>query len=242
MARTSPDWRKADDYRFPPGFPDHRWAWEFLRRNPEYRRDWNAALSRFLDQSGEFEVSSDPREFLRQGGSLVLTGEMWRDDPEDPGFYLPVDEQEKWGLRGGMLNPETNDPGQLSFDLSFGTVHFMRKGEKLTARGPAYPMVVFDLHLPLKPQLDSIVGPMERARKFLNIKTHRAKHHRRLWPRYLRMLDADLDQRTPKQIADALEHEIDGIDEKKVWDQLRAARKMILPAGYLSIFLSPPSD
>lgn len=103
-------------------------------------------------------------------------------------------------------------------------------------------MVIFDLHLPLKPQLDSIVGPMERARKHLNIKPHRAKHHRRLWPLYLRLLDADLDQRTPKQIADALEHEIEGIDEKKVWDQLRAARRMILPAGYLSIFLTPPSD
>jgi hypothetical protein len=56
------------------------------------------------------------------------------------------------------------------------------------------------------------------------------------------LLDADLDKRNPKQIAIALQEEIDGIDEKKVWDQLKSAKKMIQPDGYMTIFLTPGPD
>jgi hypothetical protein len=239
-----PDWRKSSEYCFPGDFPDNRWAWEFLRRNPKYRQDWDAAVFRHLSNTGEFEEVADLEAFLKAGGQIVGTGELWKDDPADPGFYLPVEEAEKWRLHTGMLNPSTDEPTWLSFDLDFGTVHFMRKGSTFNARGPAYPIVEFDLHLSLKPQLEAIVEPLERARKHLNIKSRRAKHHRKLWPLYLRLLDADLDQRLPSQIANALEKEpaFGGIDERKVWNQLKAARSMTEPEGYLSIFLSSSSS
>lgn len=233
------DWRNASHYRFPDDLSDRFWAWEFLRRNPEYRRDWEAAVSRFLSKTDEFEEIPDIEAFVKAGGQIVATGERWKDDPEDPGFYLPVDEAEKWRL-SGMFNPKTNEPTQLSFNLDFGTVHYIRKGHTFLARGPAFPIVEFNLYLPLQPQFDAVVGSMERTRKHLNIKPQYAKRHRRLWPLYLRLLDAtDLDQRTPKQIADVLDKESPsgGLDEKKVWNQLRAARSMTKPEGYLSIFL-----
>jgi hypothetical protein len=235
-----PDWRNASHYRFPADFPSYRWVWEFLRRNRDYRKDWEGALARFLADAAEFAEVPDIREFLESGGTLIATGESFSHNPVDPDFYLPVDERERWRLRDGLLNPGTDEPTNLHFNLDFGTVHFMRKGATLQARGPAYPIVEFDLHLPLKPQLEAIVEPMERVRGHLKIKPRRAKHHRKLWPLYLRLLDADLDQRTPKQIADVLapEPETQAMDEKKVWDQLKAARRMTQPDGYLSIFLS----
>lgn len=239
-----PDWRNASHYRFPEDLPDFRWAWEFLQRNPEYRKDWDAALSRFFSNTDEFEEVADLKGFLEAGGTLVGAGELWKDDPKDPGFYLPVDEAEKWRLSGGMLNPDTDAPTQLGFSLEFGTVQFLRKGVIFKARGPAFPIVEFNLNLPLKPQLEAISGPMERARSHLRIKPRRAKHHRKLWPLYFRLLDADLDQRTPKQIADQLDKESasGGLDERKVWNQLKAARSMMKPDGYLSIFLSSPQS
>lgn len=236
------DWRDVNHYRFARKLPDYRWAWEFLRRNPEYRKDWNAAISRYLSSTGEFEKVADLKAFIEGGGALEGTGENWQDDPQDPGFYLPVDEADKWRLRGGLLNPDNDDPTHLIFSLEFGTVQFLRKGVPIVSRGPTFPIVEFNLHLPLKPQLESIVEPLKRASRHLKIEPRRSKHHRKLWPLYLRLLDADLDERTPRQIADVLERESDGLDERKVWDQLRAARRMLQPEGYLSIFLSSPSE
>ena len=234
------DWRNANDYRFPADFPDYLWAWEFLRRNPEYRRDWEAALSRFVSKTDEFEREIDARKVLESGGTLVVLGEDWSEDATNPAFCLPVDEAHRWGLKR-LFNPSTDKPEWLTFSPDFGTVHYLRKGEPFKARGPAYPIVEFNLHLPLKPQLEAISEPLERARKHLGIKPRRIMQYRSLWPHYLRLLDADLDERTPRQIADVLNRESDrgGIDDKKVWDQLKSARRMRSPEGYLSIFLSP---
>lgn len=35
-----PDWRNPNSYDFPPAHFLRLWAWEFLRRNPKYQRDW----------------------------------------------------------------------------------------------------------------------------------------------------------------------------------------------------------
>lgn len=237
-----PNWRKASDYHFPLDFPDRRWAWEFLRRNPEYQKDFASALSRFLSKTDEFGGSAaDIPELLRRGGTLAMTGAGWNSDPMDPGFYLPVDEKDRWGLHFGLLNPATDAPSHLTFNSGVGRVRFLAKGELLEGEGLDYPWVKFDLHLPLKPQFDAAAGFIERIRDHLKIKPRRAKHHRKLWSHYLRLLDADLDERTPKQIADALDRQStsSGLDERKVWNQLRAARAMTQPKGYLSIFLSP---
>lgn len=230
------DWRKPADYRFPHGFPAHRWAWEFLRRNPDYREEWNAVLSRFRSKSGEFHEPQDWIERLRRGEYLVQTAGMLTDNPEDPAFSLPVKEAHKWGLQE-LVNPLTDDPGELGF-FGYGILRVMKEGASLKSRGPAYPIVVFDLHHPLKPQLQAIAPRLEHVQKSLGIKPKQAKLHRNLWPHYLRLLDADLDGRTPRQIADMLQYEDDGANEGKIWDQLQAARKMTQPEGYLSSLLS----
>jgi hypothetical protein len=231
-----PDWRNPDDYRFPRNFPAFRWAWEFLRRNPDYRKDWSAALSRFHSKTGEFQEHKDWMDRLRRGEHLVLPGELGTEDPDDPLFYLPVGEVEKWGLRV-LVNPFTDHPADLGFHPG-GILRVMKEGESLKSRGPAYPIVVFDLHYHLKPQLEALIPRLEHVRKSLGIELKQARHHRELWQRYLRLLDADLDGRTPRQIADVLQHEEIGVHEGKVWDRLQAAKKITRPEEYLSILKS----
>lgn len=233
-----PDWRKPDDYHFPRNFPAYRWAWEFLRRNPDYRKDWSNVLSRFRSKTGEFQEHKDWKERLRRGEYLVLDGEIGTDDPDDPLFYLPVVEANNWGLRV-LVNPSTDHPADLGFHPG-GTMRVMREGESLKSRGPAYPIVVFDLQYQLEPQFEALLPRLERVRESLDIKLKqpKPKHHRALWPRYLRLLDADLDKPTLRQINDVLKREEHGMDERKVWDRLQAAKKMTQPEGYLSILLS----
>lgn len=232
------NWRNAADYLFPQDFPDYRWAWEFLRRNPAYQEDWKAALLRF---------QGDPNTYIKEfipRARLALLGEDWNPDPGHPSFYLEADERKKWGL-SGLVNPATDSPFFLRFDLEFGYISYKKEGAPVERGGRRYPWAYFDLYLPLKPQIEAVGRALEFAQSKQGIKPRRSKHHRKLWPLYLRLLDADLDDRTPKQIADVLEPEnsLEVLDEKKVWDRLRAARKMTRPEGYLSIFLSPsPSE
>jgi Family of unknown function (DUF6499) len=217
-----PNWRNAAEYDFPPGFPHIRWAWEFLRRNPEYRKDWATALARFRESPDDFGYDPAAPESA---------------NPEHPNFCLLMDEKDKWHL-GHMVNPAVAYPDWLSFTLQFGYLYTFHIGGPVEPKGARYPWAFFNLNLPLKPQLETVGRMLASAQKRQGIKPRRPKHHRQLWPFYLRLLDAEIDGRTPKQIADALENEIDGLDEKKVWDSLKAARRMTEQEGYLSIFLS----
>lgn len=38
---TSPDWMKEEDYAWTGVLARREWAWEFLRRNPDFQSDWN---------------------------------------------------------------------------------------------------------------------------------------------------------------------------------------------------------
>jgi hypothetical protein len=40
---TKPDWTKADDYAWLNLLSRREWAWEFLRRNPDFRAAWQSA-------------------------------------------------------------------------------------------------------------------------------------------------------------------------------------------------------
>lgn len=231
-----PDWRNAAEYRFPGDFPNHRWAWEFLRRNPDYRKDWATVLQRYRARG--------PAEYGTEEENVALHGQepdRWHPDPDHQDFFLPEPEREKWGL-SDIFNPETANPAFLRFDLKFGLIYWTREGpEVLEPQGPFDRWAYVDLRLPLGVQLTAARRGLEDAQRRLGIKPHRITHHRDLWPDYVRLLDADLDGRTPKQIADALPEQ-DDFDERKVWDRLKAARKMREPEGYLSIFLSTPSE
>src|SRR5690348_12980353 len=41
--RAMPDWTEDNDYLWTDALSRREWAWEFLRRNSEFRADWNAA-------------------------------------------------------------------------------------------------------------------------------------------------------------------------------------------------------
>jgi hypothetical protein len=203
-----PDWRDPEQYRFPPDFHSYRWAWEFLRRNPEYRKDWDALLVRF-----NFTKDSE-----------VPAGAF-------PG--LPSTEaNEKWGLTQGYINPNWDDPPNLEFRLPYGRV---RIGNLSDDTKLPQVWAQFSLAYPLKPQLEVLGEGLRGLQKHFQPATL-PKRHRGLWPRYLRLLDARAAGAQLKEMAGLLSAELpDAIDERQVSDQLRAAQRLIRPAGYLQI-------
>jgi hypothetical protein len=66
---SKPDWRKPADYPDPADTSLHRWAWEFLQRNPEYvknpiSREWGITMQlRPGGQGGEAFFGDSPTRF-----------------------------------------------------------------------------------------------------------------------------------------------------------------------------------
>ncbi|HEV2549416.1 MAG TPA: DUF6499 domain-containing protein [Stellaceae bacterium] len=61
-----PDWRDASSYAYTQELSPEGWAWEFLRRNSDYRAAW----SRHLQHTNtEFAQRSQAREALSAAGT-----------------------------------------------------------------------------------------------------------------------------------------------------------------------------
>tara|TARA_X000001316_G_C921317_1_gene35665 strand:+ start:1268 stop:2035 length:768 start_codon:yes stop_codon:yes gene_type:complete len=96
-----PDWKKEEDYEYTKEFNGDpaAWAWEFLRRNPNYLADY-ANL-----QSGEFKAkgfipSKSPNETQRQWQSRCIQNDV------DPVILSPEQNlARKWGLRFFLHDP-----------------------------------------------------------------------------------------------------------------------------------------
>ena len=111
------DWKNAADYAFTDQLSAEGWAWEFLRRNPDYRQayeDVSAILSEYEDKFG-----SDRKSWPREESAFVFSppredGESikaWRArcvlGSGEPPRIIPVDQWygQEWGLRGRIADP-----------------------------------------------------------------------------------------------------------------------------------------
>jgi hypothetical protein len=74
---SAPDWTKEEDYTWTGVLARREWAWEFLRRNPEFRSDWNSAQLEYgvsgYDAGTTMLVGQHQRPGLSKWGCLYTT-------------------------------------------------------------------------------------------------------------------------------------------------------------------------
>ena len=186
-----PDWR--DPAQYPRDCSLRRWAWEFLRRNPEYRAAWREQI----------EPSYDPT-FRFQGVGLV-----------GPAHGVPVVEQAKF-----MLAP-ADKQGALEHRHRFGLETFPPSPnddypplftgtglcwtEEREARMSLYPgqiAVVLDLTRPIKRQMAAVRRLFAEEQKRAGHRGHRNRIE--LFASYLRVLDGVEAGATPTEIGAVL--------------------------------------
>lgn len=158
------DWRNPKDYEYTKGYADHQWAWELLRRNPEYRADWERELPEGLARVKQETPNHCPIDH--------------------PSFTLTMDGPNyvrKWGLFH-LINPDTLKPLGISshwFSAGDHLRFYMGRGvgtlEMLEGLGvpeehgvtipEGHIAVTFDLRKPLDSQLEIARENLRRWQK-----------------------------------------------------------------------------
>lgn len=201
------------------------WAWEFLRRNEEYQKDWFIELkARFKTElkgiikehdSGAwnpiFEDSIDEIEIARKEGKRW----QWINDPyfsfTPPGRFK-IDYFEKYGITD-FVNPKQDNPipsifqhSELFFksNLTLACSTFHTDERKLKEfYGDRYVKmeIVFDLDQAIGPQLKMLHNYLFLKKNNLGKRRSETSLHEGKWLKYLRIIDAKHQGATSPEIA-----------------------------------------
>ena len=257
---TGQGWRTTSGYPDPETAPTVQWAWEFLRRNQEYRQDflwikYHPAYSECsLDQQMAEWFNCDPPAL--PGESLDRwQARVWAVPGQRYSYSFPASARaEKWGLIHGKLPDPDNcaawqeDDFEISGHmLRSSAARDLRSGEPMNFITPMTRhadelLTIFDLTQPIKPQINAVARLLGKLQDigirkgFFENPNRRGRDPINLL-RYLRLLDAEQASAEPREITEVLYPKIsnefpDFIAKQRAKDDLKAAR-VLRNRGYL---------
>lgn len=255
------DWRSAGDYPCADTASAEQWAWEFLRRNPQYQQDWAGYVQRCRAvvpgfAQGEELTQADFRSLLEHDSLQVYDpprldgeteGEWIRRVGKGVSSSLGGTMADKWGI-SSFYDPASGYSPLLSFAdrpaAQWLPKHVLERGGYHL--NPCSQVLVFDLELPLDGQLEQakklLLAMQQSLEKEERIKPLSAARQRAdLYSAYLRVLDAEADgvdvADIAKQLLPHLENAYpDYAASKTVRNYLKAA-KAIRDGGYRALIV-----
>ena len=153
------DWQNPDDYDFLKSASAGQWAWEFLRRNPRYRAQWQAFNETWqaLEQAYGRPPKRDFSAWKRDPRAWVPAQDCEQGDCRIDGAKVLIECAigARWGFHKFPPSPDEDDPvGEER--LVWRELHAaarLPESDGATASDPAHVRIEFDLSLPLQDQL-----------------------------------------------------------------------------------------
>ncbi len=192
--QDSPDWRDPSCYEYTAELTFPQWAWEFLRRNPKYRQDW--------DRWGlENDVSAQTLDRL-------LSGETPQIAPTTKAFEQAAIDAAKWGLNQPLnpsMVPRAGEPFPVWRKELLGQRTYLlnrQHAAETIAKAPDEVIYIgLDLRLRLTPQIGFLKQVFKNERKDETRKLRGlspvppypkvTKNQKDKFPAYIRTLDSD---------------------------------------------------
>lgn len=202
----------ADDaYAYCATLTRDQWAWEFLRRNPDYQADYRQFIA--IWRALEADYGAPPnRDFARwkqdpraygplpgQGEPETTTGELCA--AEDERVLLECWLGAKWGFYKFPLDPARISPGPD--ELSWRPPP---PRDEAAIEAPYRLDIAFDLSLPLPEQLEAarfrLVSRAAELRRQDVVAPKTVANQREQWITMLRLLDSVATANREKRLAD----------------------------------------
>ena len=201
-----PDWRNESMYPDPEKTTRLQWAWEFLRRNPEYQQLWSARIAPKYDP---VHVDISLERIGPNATTQPMTTRVRTPLNEHGGFHDLRPFRDRFRITTVRQNPSESE-AKVRFDAQF-----IRYADGPMPRGPrngipttlheCEALVWFDLQLPLDAQLQNAKELLSRLlkqkqRTLKNIPfSFRCRSEK--YPRYLRLLDAKTAASADSEVA-----------------------------------------
>lgn len=241
------NWKNPDDYRFTERLSRELWAWEFLRRNPDYQRDWAWFWSTWQALEAEYgsppnrdfiRWKSDPRAYVIENGEGVCYGS---DSCKVDGEKILIEcwLGAKWGFYKFPLDPATDEPSvgeQLAWREVAVAIEQFGPDDigRITPDGPEV-VLGFDLTLPLKEQLEAaktwLVARQHRLRKEGAILMKSISAQRDYLTLCLRTLDALSQGAGEDEIAHYFTGDMEGAFNSQ-WPGMVGEAQTLMNGGY----------
>ena len=206
------DWRDPAGYAYCAALTRDQWAWEFLRRNPDYHADYARFIA--IWRALEADYGAPPgRDFTRWKADPRAYGPLpdSESDVASTGVNCTVDDDRvllecwmgaRWGYYKFPLAPDVVAPGEEA--LSW------RPPPPAPLREPDDPLrldLAFDLALPLAPQFDAarlkLASRLAELRRGGHVVPLTLANQRASWREELRLLDAHADGATTAAMSGA---------------------------------------
>lgn len=229
------DWRDPAAYTFEPPLGREEWAWQFLRRNPDYQADhaWFIATWRALEADygappnrDYFSWKQDPRAWRAEAelagcGAEVCPG-------ENDQVLIECWMGAKWGLRKFPPDPAWDRPmieEQLAWREVPVSVPVLDGGlEPWLQQNPARIALGFDLSAPLAEQLEqarmTLLAERRARQRAGRLGDRRLAQAAVTWTLWLRLLDGVAAGETAERVGTEL-----GLDDPR--DALARARRLV---------------
>lgn len=239
---VSKDWKNEKDYDYTKDHTPELWAWEFLRRNPEYRKDWEKTLALW-----ENAIDDKPN----------LWAQLFNVDCSKENYQtrtLPFKgARDKWGLfLPEIINPSIDKPlveWPFSFFHTYGYYYGKDDLDNFPDLKSTEVLAVFDMAKPIQQQLEYFKELLEEDQNYLLAYTElnipEVKNKPGYRKDYIRILDALEVNAETKEIASVIfpseensKPEYHG--NRMVRDSLVAAKKF--RDGMYRNFLQKPSE
>jgi hypothetical protein len=202
-----PDWKDSYQYPNPKNTSRAQWAWEFLRRNPDYRKDY---LERVIFEKKPINPEEGPKSYIyfRKKYRILCS-------PND--FCVP--------------NPASSSLGSATFDKK--KIYAFRKPKSSKEKNykawcPLHDgdaAVIFNLNLPISSQLEQAKKALEEMQdqmmkeKIISLSSFRIRENH--YQNYLRALDGREEGAKYKEIGEVISGDP---DEKRAGELIKAAR------------------
>jgi hypothetical protein len=243
-------WYQAEQYGFTDSLSVAQWAWEFLRRNPEYQNDWAWFWATW--QSLEARYGKPPcRDFA--GWERDPDAYRWVDDAsgecraDQDRLLIECWMGAKWGFYKFPLDPQTDQPvigEQLVWrEVEQAVRKVAADDSPYLDQSPERIALGFDLDYPLREQLETakrfLQGRQARLRREGKIVMHTVARWKRDWALMLQVLDGLHAGEPLPRIYAVLKQQADSPGSQQRLQALSAEAERLVRGGYRQMLRIP---
>lgn len=208
------DWKNPKEYPPEDGTSMRQWAWEFMRRNPEYAQDIR-------------EINMVFRITLLSSSDQELARKLTDNEKFDKRQYF-TDKYACEFANGATLPEDSRPPMYAAEWIPMSTIAFPVYTKPTTW---SHFTARFDLSLPIKAQIRAVETNLKEAIKSLDPeKVPKPKNlHPDKYPIYLRLIDANNTGASQEEISEFIYGTNGALDEKtikSIRDNTRAAHQL----------------